>query len=141
MQILPNGNVFVGWGGTPDFSEYTPSGKQIFNGSFPLYTNTYRALRFAWTGRPRTRPALALARSTWGLTRAYASWNGATRVTRWRLIGGSTPNAMSFLETAPWSGFETAMTLRHAPSFLCVQALDAQGHVLGSSRIVSGPSG
>jgi hypothetical protein len=26
MQLLPNGNYFVGWGTEPDFSEYTPGG-------------------------------------------------------------------------------------------------------------------
>src|SRR5205085_6318665 len=46
-EVLPNHNVFVGWGGAPDFSEYTPSGRQIFNGSFAQGVGSYRALRFA----------------------------------------------------------------------------------------------
>ena len=44
-QTLPNGNVFVGWGAEPDFSEYTPGGHQIFNVSFAPPDESYRALR------------------------------------------------------------------------------------------------
>jgi hypothetical protein len=138
MQILPDGNVFVGWGGAPVFSEYTPAGKQIFNGSIPLYMNSYRAFRFAWTGRPRTAPALALTKSRKGFIWLYVSWNGATQVAEWRILGGSTPHALKPLKTRPWSGFETAIDVHGAPRYLAVEAL-RHGRVLGRSAVASRP--
>ena len=34
VQLLPNGDVFVGWGSAPFFSEYTAGGQQLFDGHF-----------------------------------------------------------------------------------------------------------
>lgn len=134
-QILPNGNIFVGWGGAPDFSEYTPSGRQIFNGSFGPGIGSYRAYRFAWTGHPHTRPALASAPGHHGTTMVYGSWNGATQVARWRVLGGSSPGALHILvASAPRTGFETAIRVHARPRYVVVEALDRHGHVLGSSR-------
>ncbi|HZU61371.1 MAG TPA: arylsulfotransferase family protein [Solirubrobacteraceae bacterium] len=140
MQILPNGNVFVGWGGAPDFSEYTPAGRQVFNGSVPIYMNSYRAFRFPWTGQAPNHPALALTPSKKGLTWLYVSWNGATQVARWRVLGGSSAHTLTALKTRPWSGFETAIALPGAPHFLAVQALDSRGRVLGRSAVAARPA-
>jgi hypothetical protein len=63
VQRLPNHNVFVGWGSEPEFSEFTPGGRQIFNGNFAVGVNTYRAYRFPWVGRPDTPPALVVCLS------------------------------------------------------------------------------
>lgn len=35
MQVLPNGNLFVGWGSAPVFSEFGPEGDLRFNGRLP----------------------------------------------------------------------------------------------------------
>ncbi len=37
------GNLVVGWGSLPYFSEFSPSGQLIFNAQFPTGVNTYRA--------------------------------------------------------------------------------------------------
>ena len=47
-QLLPSGNLFVGWGSLPYFSEFSPSGKLIFDAQFPAGVNTYRAYRLPW---------------------------------------------------------------------------------------------
>jgi hypothetical protein len=134
-QILPNGNVFVGWGGAPDFSEYTPSGRQIFSGSFALGVLSYRAFRFDWTGRPLTRPALAVASGRTGSLVVYASWNGATGAARWRVLGGPRPGALHVVVSgARRVGFETAITLPARPRYVAVEALGSGGRVLGTSR-------
>ncbi len=51
-QTTPEGNLVVGWGALPYFSEFSPSGKLIFNAEFPAGVNTYRAYQFPWPSRP-----------------------------------------------------------------------------------------
>ena len=138
-QLLDNGDLFVGWGNTTNFSEYAPGGRQIFNATFAPGVDTYRAYRFSWTGRPGTPPSVAVKRSAKGVVWLYASWNGATQIARWRAMGGSSRQGLKPLKSKRWSGFETAITLPAAPRYLAVQALDVHGHVLGRSRTVTGP--
>jgi hypothetical protein len=140
MQILPNGNVFVGWGTAPDFSEYTRSGEQIFNGSFALGTNSYRALRFPWVGHPATPPDMA-ARASGGQATVWASWNGATDVAAWRVLGGPSPGRLRPLTTQPDDSFETRITLNSEPAYAEVQALNAHGHVLPHGTSAAQPVG
>ncbi len=134
IQTLPNGNVFVGWGNQPDFSEYTPNGRQIFNASLPLGVNSYRAYRFKWPGQPLTKPALAISPQPHGSLNLYASWNGATQVASWRVLTGTTPRSLHPLQTSARTGFETEITLHTQPRYLAVQALDSHHHVLATSR-------
>ena len=47
-QTLPSGDLVVGWGSLPYISEFSRSGKLLFNAAFPTGVNTYRAYRFAW---------------------------------------------------------------------------------------------
>jgi hypothetical protein len=133
-QLLPNGNVFVGWGTEPDFSEYTPGGRQIFRGSFPLSETSYRAFRFPWTGHPQDPPAVAITAGEHGAANVWASWNGATSVAAWRVRGGaSCRSVLRTVAKVSRAGFETEITLRNPPACLQVQALNAAGEVLGTS--------
>jgi hypothetical protein len=53
-QLLAGNDLFVGWGALPYFSEFSPSGKLLFNAEFPAGVNTYRAYRLPWNpGQPR----------------------------------------------------------------------------------------
>ena len=90
-QLLPNHNMFVGWGNTDNFSEYTADGRQIFNGSFLGGINSYRAFRFEWNGQPRTPPAMDMSPGPNGAMQVYSAWNGATQVARWRVLAGRLP--------------------------------------------------
>lgn len=137
MQVLPDGNVFVGWGAEPDFSEYTPGGKQIFNGSFALGTSSYRAYRFPWTGQPLTPPDMALAEAPDHGTYVWASWNGATDVAWWRVLGGASPTALRVLATVPDHSFQTRVKLASEPAYVEVRALSPRGQVLphGTSAV------
>jgi hypothetical protein len=47
-QTTRNGDLFVGWGALPYFSEFSPSGQLEFNAGFPAGVNTYRAYRLPW---------------------------------------------------------------------------------------------
>jgi hypothetical protein len=125
--------MFVGWGRQPDFSEYTPTGKQIFNASFPLGVDTYRAFRFKWRGIPVWRPVLAASRQKNGTTKVWASWNGATQVAGWRALGGPGPGKLKALASASRSGFETSLVIHSQPAFVPVQALSARGKILRTS--------
>jgi hypothetical protein len=137
-QVLPDGNVFVGWGSQPEFSEYSPSGRQIFDASFPLGMASFRAYRFPWIGQPIRPPALAVVRSRRGIT-AYASWNGATQVAGWRVLGGPRVDHLAVIGHRRRTGFETAVRLRHASRYAQVEALNPQGRVLGRSRLTTVP--
>jgi Arylsulfotransferase (ASST) len=133
-QTLPNGNVFVDWGNQPQFSEYTPGGRQLFNFRLPLGVGTYRAFRFPWIGQPATPPSLAVSPRPDGHVTAYASWNGATQVTAWRILGGSGPRNLRPLGvSAPHRGFETAIDVPSEPRYFAAQALSHSGRVLGRS--------
>jgi len=47
-QTTPQGNLVVGWGALPYFSEFSRSGSLLFNAEFPAGVNTYRAYQFPW---------------------------------------------------------------------------------------------
>ncbi len=138
-QLLHNGNMFVGWGSQPDFSEYSAGGQQIFTGSFPLGVQSYRAYRFRWQGQPLTRPSVAVLPSPNGAVKIYSSWNGATQVAAWRIVGGPDPGSMRQLGKSQRTAFETVRTVHSQPRYLGVQALDAAGHVLASSAARADP--
>ncbi len=47
-QTTDSGDLFVGWGALPYFSEFSPSGQLLFNAEFPTGVNTYRAYLLPW---------------------------------------------------------------------------------------------
>lgn len=130
-QQLFNGDDFLGWGQQPYFTEYDSRGNLIFDGRFVDGNASYRAWRFAWNGTPTTQPAIAAVRNG-GSTVVYASWNGATNVASWRVLGGGTVGGLTQVGRARRSGFETAITVS-SHSFVQVQALDSGGNVLSTS--------
>jgi hypothetical protein len=140
VQALTNGDWFIGWGEVPDFSELSPTGQLLFDAHFPTGDQSYRDLRFAWTGTPSTRPAFAVlaARGSAAAKSAgtvYASWNGATLVASWRVFVGATKRSLKPVAEAARSDFESAIPLPAgtAGRYLTVQALDANGRVLGTA--------
>jgi EmrB/QacA subfamily drug resistance transporter len=133
-QPLPNGNVFVGWGSEPYFSEYSRSGKLLFEGELPGPDLTYRATLASWVGLPLSTPVGAARAADDGATTVYASWNGATQVASWRVLAGASASQPATVASAAKSGFETAITLPHSYATYEVQALDANHRVVGVSR-------
>ena len=47
-QTTRNGDLFVGWGMLPYISEFSPSGRLLFNAEFPAGVYTYRAYLLPW---------------------------------------------------------------------------------------------
>jgi len=47
-QTTQDGNLVVGWGALPYFSEFSRSGSLLFNAQFPAGVNSYRAYQAQW---------------------------------------------------------------------------------------------
>src|SRR5918995_48091 len=135
MQVLPNGNVFIGWGRALVFSEFSKDGELLFSASFPI-DGSYRAFRFPWSGHPSDQPAAVAERASEEEVRVYASWNGATQVATWEVLAGPSPNQLESLGSVPRNGFETAMLVRTAEPHVVVRAKDRSGRVLGTTEHV-----
>jgi hypothetical protein len=137
IQPLANGDVFVGWGSEPYFSEFNASGQLLFDGHMHGSYQSYRTYRFPWSGTPGTTPAIAaLAAHAGAPVTVYASWNGATQVTGWRVLAGPSPQQLAPVATAPRAGFETTIATPGPESYVAVQALDASGVVLSTSKTI-----
>jgi Arylsulfotransferase (ASST) len=136
MQVLPNGNVFIGWGSDPFFSEFSGGGELLFHASFPPEVDSYRAFRFPWSGQPDDVPAVAAVRGPEDELTVYASWNGATEVATWQVLAGPTPERLSPVESVPRAGFETAIRARTAEPYVGVRARDRSGRILGTSGAI-----
>jgi acyl-coenzyme A thioesterase PaaI-like protein len=137
IQQLENDNFFVGWGSRPYFSEYSAAGQLLFDAHWHGSYESYRGYRFAWTGAPAGAPSIAAAAAAGGRATVYASWNGATDLAAWEVLGGSRPDAMSRLAVAPRAAFETAIELRRAPRYVAVRAFDRTGAPLRASQPVA----
>ena len=137
MQVLPNGNVFVGWGSTGYASEFSADGQLLFDADFSGSIQSYRCFRFLWVARPVEAPAVAIDPPANGSMSVYASWNGATDVASWEALGGADASHLASLGTFPRSDFEAAMSVKSGGAVLVVRALDANGTVLGSSAPVT----
>ena len=134
IQLLPGGNVFIGWGQQPNFSEYTKSGTLIFDASFPGPDLSYRALVERWVGLPLYPPKATAIAGPAGST-IYASWNGATEVAAWRVLAGDNRTDLATVSGKAKTGFETAIPLKGSYKVFEVQALDAKGHVIGTTKL------
>jgi hypothetical protein len=52
-ETTRTGDLFVGWGSLPYFSEFSRSGALLFNAQFPAGVNSYRAYQLPWPSGPR----------------------------------------------------------------------------------------
>ncbi|MGH8980480.1 MAG: arylsulfotransferase family protein [Acidimicrobiales bacterium] len=139
-QLLSNGDVLVGWGSQPYFSEFTKGGKMLLDAELPGKDLSYRALLTnTWVGKPDGRPTGA-ARKAHGKDTVYASWNGATQVAAWRVLAGSTVDHLKSVAKKAMGGFETAIHLKRTYKQLKIQALDANGKVIGTSEAFMVPT-
>jgi hypothetical protein len=127
-QYLPDGHFFVGWGHQPYYTEFDAQGRVLLDARFGTGADSYRAYRFPWRGRPLDIPALAISDNS-----AYVSWNGATDVRRWQLLGGEANDDVAVLRTVPRQGFETRIAIPGNPRYVLVRALDAHGGLMRTS--------
>ncbi|KAM5346426.1 hypothetical protein ACJ41O_009431 [Fusarium nematophilum] len=144
VQVLPNGNVLVGWGHVPAFTEYTRNGQVLCDThigpiNFDLFgwSKNYRTFKYRWVGRPKTSPDIAMRP---GMKALFVSWNGATEVVSWLVQSASDASSGAFHDhgSARKTTFETRIAIpKEADEYIRVVALDKDGHILGHSVAVS----
>jgi len=133
MDVLGNGNAVLGWGSLPTLSEYSKQGDVLFHASYAGgHGRSYRVFKREWVGMPTWDAKMVVYKSErdseamW----AYVSWNGATEVKAWRFA----VDDKDIWVKVDKSGFETRADLRQfSGDVVHVQALDAQGNVIGAT--------
>ncbi|KAI1169617.1 Arylsulfotransferase-domain-containing protein [Nemania sp. FL0916] len=142
-QPLDNGNAVVGWGVVPALTEFDGAGNVVMDVQLRPWNTTeeggaplYRVYKFDWVGQPTWEPSCAFVDGM-----VYVSWNGATEVASWSLVGGASPQSMDQYTEVPKDGFETSIQPPGEVSFVRVDALDADGNKIGSSNVVDTSSG
>jgi len=136
VQILPNGNVFVGWGAEPYVSEFSPSGELLFDAQLGDDYVSYRAFRLPWSGVGADKPRAAATRSGKRID-VWASWNGNTTAKFWVVLAGPDAHSLNPAAAKPRIGFETALTVRSKARVIAVRAIDENGNTLGQSAPIS----
>ena len=129
-QLLPDGHFLVGWGHQPYVTEFDLAGRTLFDFRFGSGSDSYRAYRFRWVGRPADRPALTVVGD-----RGYVSWNGATEVANWQMLAGPQPERLRPVRTVRKTGFETAVAVPEDETYVAIRALDRRGHALKTSPV------
>ncbi len=139
IQSLQDGNVFIGWGAEPYFSEFSAGGQLLYDSHMHGSYQSYRTYRFPWTGTPSEPPAIATASAkAGGPVTVYASWNGDTRTASWQVLAGPSAQQLAPVASATRNGFETAIDTPGPEPFVAVEALGPEGKVLGTSRTIAG---
>jgi hypothetical protein len=135
MQQLPNGDVLIGWGAIPRLTEFTKAGSVMFDATFSKGDDSYRSYRFVWNATPTTSPAIAVAQDG---TSVWASWNGATDVARWQVVGGVVADHLTPVGSpVARTGFETAIPVKSDDTYFAVEALDGKGKILRRSAAIA----
>lgn len=150
LQVLANGNVFIGWGRNPAVTEHLPDGECVFDMQFSPWRSpetewkgldNYRAYKVDWAGTPYWTPAITAKRGRKGDITAWVSWNGATEVAEWVLLGSHKAQDLDgperVLARAERDGFETQLWVENRADtrFLRAVARDAQGNILQASDV------
>ncbi|KAF7367932.1 hypothetical protein MSAN_00858200 [Mycena sanguinolenta] len=102
--------------------------------------NNYRAFQTStlqFTGHPTVPPNVSVTDGD-----IYVSWNGATHVASYTLLTGSSANDVKQTVTSvPKSGFETKISGARTAEFIAIEALAANGTILGISAVYSTTNG
>jgi Arylsulfotransferase (ASST) len=133
-QRLRDGHFFVGWGQDPHFTEFNSRGGVVFDAHYVAGVWQYRAFRMPWHATPLTRPRIAASRGG-NRTSVYASWNGATNVAYWRVLGGRSRNRLRTIKAVRRRGFETTISIR-SRRYIAVVALDRRRRPISRQSLV-----
>lgn len=133
-SVMPTstGGYFIGFGQQPYYTEYSASGVLLYDVAFASQNSTtqsYRAYRQAWSAQPLTPPSLVV-----NGTQAYVSWNGATDVASWEMLGGNSSASTSSIGNAAKTGFETVLAVPAGTQLFSVAALAANVSFLHVGR-------
>lgn len=139
-QTLPNGHVVLGYGFNGVVSEFDGNGTILCDAYFEpsiRFTSgdvqSYKNLKFNWTGWPKTDPALVSEDGN-----LFVSWMGATEVKTW-MFEDSYDGKHDWRnnDLVSKNGFETKLELqdRSVRRFVRVVALDQFGSHLGQTVV------
>ncbi len=96
FEPAPGGDWITGWGQVPDFSLFSATGSLLFDAHLPSAYENYRTYWSPWVGTPTTPPSVAVRPNPDGHGElAYASWNGATQVSAWRVLAGASTASLA----------------------------------------------
>ena len=137
---LPGGNWLMGYGGLPNFTEYTASGQVLLDATLGLHVQDFRTFLAPWSAQPPTLPAIAAQAAGAGQLNVEASWNGATTVAGWQVLAGTSATTLAPVMTAARRGFETTIAVHTSDPYVAVAALDSSGKRLATSAAIS-PAG
>lgn len=141
-QVLPGGNVVVGWGSEGAVTEFTPDGEAVFHaymdsGALGVGVQNYRAFRYNWTGLPNEEPAIVALSNDKGTT-VYVSWNGDTETKAWRfyqLADGY--GSRAFLGEVERTSFETSLFVAGKNlEKVSADAVDSNGRTIRTTAFV-----
>jgi hypothetical protein len=141
IQFLDNGNVFLGFAERGYVTEFTADGRLLFEGKFVgPRQGSYRGYKYNFTGTPDDSPIMKTL--VYRLPRGdaasvhYVSWNGATEVKTWIFYGSQDKyTGYQLLGEAKKTGFETVFTTDAYSEWTYVEAVAADGTILGRSEV------
>ena len=143
MQVMPNGNVVVGWGDVtgfqprPDISEITPSGSVAFTGRLDqILLESYRSMKFDWIGQAVVPYLVALARPAQSCVQLTYNVFGEDQYSSYDIYRGSSPGSLSFLQNTAQNQVNL-WALPTGMNYFAVKARDAQGTPTGFSNVDS----
>jgi len=142
-QVLPNGNVLVGWGDVtgyqvrPDMTEVSPAGTQVFRGRMnQLVLESYRAYRFDWEGQALVPYLVALVLPAQNCVQLTFNVFGEVEYSSYDIYQGTTPGNLSFLLNTQNRQINV-WELPVGMNYFAVKARDMQGIPTGFSNIDS----
>lgn len=142
-QVLPDGNMLVGWGDVtgyqvrPDMTEVSPSGSQVFRGRInQLALESYRAYRFDWEGQALVPYLVALVLQAQNCVQLTYNVFGEEEYSSYDIYQGTTPANLSFLLNTQ-SRQINVWELPVGMNYFAVKARDLQGVPTGFSNMDS----
>jgi hypothetical protein len=135
-EMLPSGNVVLGYGSVPTLKEFDPNGEVVLSVSWGKAegVQSYRDYKAEWVGKPSTRPDVFACKTDNG-TEIYMSWNGATEHKTWTVFAGTVNGSLSAVRSVNKTGFETMMAVAVSVTFVKVEA-SGEGIQVGNSDTV-----
>ncbi|KAF3768615.1 hypothetical protein M406DRAFT_250688 [Cryphonectria parasitica EP155] len=132
QTLTSTGGAFIDYGFQPYAKEFNSAGEVIWSAQWgDISDGSYRSRKYVYTGTPTTLPKIAVETDGSDHT-VYVSWNGATEVAEWEIVGCGT----SGTTTVDKTDFETSWT-GTCTSTVHAVALNSAGTPLATSTSVA----
>jgi hypothetical protein len=103
----------------------------LLDGTLGKNVQSFRTYLQPWNGQAPGVPSVAVSGSS-----VAVSWNGATNVASWQVLGGASATTLAPVAKAAKAGFQTSIAVPAGSAYVAVQALDSSGAVLATSHTV-----